>query len=469
MILLLATVSSILAADPLPLDMPRAEPYLVREGSRRYMEDRFNRLDLWVSRTVDGRWMDDDGRVFTYSTLREFPPSRMSADTTLTRSAYVRSAGPVAEDDVASRRRAAEMIAPADLAAECTEARMKTRAFSEIEYWQGTNETFIACTFRPRHDDTWRIATWALVEGDEFDAMHEKFEEMLFRMDGSIYEKMQSLPSAGPERGGTEREYLRADAGHSVAAYSSWHVTDADEFTVLDELPGGGAFIDSLTNELSVMRRRYSETLPSPLDGTNVLCVARIFSSRDRYLDSLEVAGITNMLWSAAYWSPVRRELVAYLPEGGASALLKTFRHEAFHQYLTYACSAIAASPWLNEGYAQYFEEGPAGTPPESVTGVSACAEMLPALFAAGYREFYSGTAEERRIKYLLALSVACFLEHGAPKVRFEPFKNVKRDYIEALLETKDMRAATLKAFRDRETFDLFIDEWREFWENLGS
>ena len=30
---------------------------------RRYLEDRFDRLDLWSSRAVDGRWLDDEGRV----------------------------------------------------------------------------------------------------------------------------------------------------------------------------------------------------------------------------------------------------------------------------------------------------------------------------------------------------------------------------------------------------------------------
>jgi hypothetical protein len=147
---------------------------------------------------------------------------------------------------------------------------------------------------------------------------------------------------------------------------------------------------------------------------------------------------------------------------------MKTIRHEAFHQYLTYACSAIAPSPWLNEGYAQYFEEGASGTHPSQLKGVHAYLPLLPKMLFSDYDEFYSGTDEERRVKYMLALSVAIFLEHGAPKVRFEPFKDLKRDYISALLETKDMFKAMEKAFKNKETLEKFLDEWLEFWEEKG-
>ena len=81
------------------------------------------------------------------------------------------------------------------------------------------------------------------------------------------------------------------------------------------------------------------------------------------------------------------------------------------------------------------------------------------------YNEFYSGTDLERRTKYRLALTIAYFLEKGAPEVRFQPFKDVKRDYIKALLETKDMLAATNAAFKNRDTLELFIREWTKFWK----
>ena len=478
MLLLAASAAAVLMADPMPLDMPRAEAYLVREGGRRYLEDRFDRLDLWSSRAVDGRWLDDEGRVFVCSALRECPPQEISESSVSTRAEYVRSAGPVKRDDLERRRRAVELLSPVEVAEEPERPRQIPRGFRDVEYWQGTNETAVVCAFLPEKEETWRIATWLLAEGDEFDAAKEAFEEAMFSGRDSTWSQLKARlrrPEKKPERRGRakkgpppdspafERELLRADARHSVAAYPSWHTTDAEEFTVLDELPDGSAFVSSLTNELAVMRRRYAAAVPTPLDGTNVLCVARIFASRDRYLDALEADGLTNMTWTAAYWSPVRRELVGYLPREGAAELLKTVRHEAFHQYLTYACSTIAASPWLNEGYAQYFEEGPDGPDAPDFSDLAGYSAAVAPLMDMDYGEFYSGSDAERRLKYRLALSVACFLERGAPRVRFDPFRGLKGRYVEALFETKDMRRATAAAFENEDQRRLFAAEWRKY------
>lgn len=484
MLLLAASAAVALLAEPIPLDMPRADAYLVREGSRRFLEDRFNRLDLWSSRAVDGRWLDDDGRVFVYSTLRECPPSSLSEDATVTRADYVRSAGPVARKDWRNRRRAVELLSPVEIAEGPERPRQCPRGFDDVEYWQGTNETAIVCAFRPEKDDVWRIATWQLADGDEIAEAREAFEEALFRGRDSVFAQMER--TASPQDGakkqrrdqgrrppeedspGWERELLRADAHHSVAAYPSWHATDADEFTVLDALPDGSSFIASLTNELSVMRRRYAAAVPTPLDGTNVLCVARIFGSREKYLDALDADGICDMAWSAAYWSPPRRELVGYLPPAGDAELLKTVRHEAFHQYLTYACSMIPASPWLNEGYAQYFEDGPDGPSDSDFSDLVECSEIVQSLLDMDYGEFYSGGNAERRLKYRLALSVVCFLERGAAKVRFDPFRGFKGRYVESLFETKDMRRATAAALESDEKRRLFVEEWRKFCAGGG-
>lgn len=147
---------------------------------------------------------------------------------------------------------------------------------------------------------------------------------------------------------------------------------------------------------------------------------------------------------------------------------MKTIRHEAFHQYLTYACSAIAPSPWLNEGYAQYFEEGSSGANALQLKGIHAYFPLLPKILFSDYDQFYSGTDEERRVKYQLALSIAIFIERGAVKVRFKPFENLKRDYVSALLDTKDMLKATEKAFKNKETLELFLAEWLDYWEEIG-
>ena len=272
--------------------------------------------------------------------------------------------------------------------------------------------------------------------------------------------------SAGKDHA-RERELLRADAAHGVANYPRWHVTDAPEFTVLDDLRQSSGFVSALTNELSAMRVKYAAAVPGPVMTSNVLCVARIYADRDEYLDA---AG-EDMKWSAAYWSPARRELVAYLPPAGDAELLRIVRHEAFHQYLSYATAMIPVSPWLNEGYAQYFEDeenadwklGEVARP--SKEEIAALAKMLPAVMRMDYAEFYAGTDAERRLKYRLAWSIAYFLEKGAPELRFRPWENLKKDYVADLMKTHDMLKATSAAFGSQEKLEKFVSDWREFWQ----
>ena len=491
--------ASLFFTSPAPLDMPRAEAYHVKSGGRMCLEDRFCRLAVGTSRAVTGRWADEDGRVFTLAQLSVAPPSA-DADGVVTRVGYdaesvrfdrrkaVAKSGPQAT----AFRNAIRLLSPVEPTARGVPPRQMCRGYSDIDYWHGTNETAVVCTFLPEKSDTWRLAVWELSDGDDFAECLKAFEREF--LEGEYFDFVANHPGAealpikperprGPAARGSrktafpdlvaqleEREALRRDARHSVAAYDGWRASDAAEFTVLDDLPANGSFVESLTNELAAFRMKYAATLPTPIDGSNVLCVARIFADRGEYLDALAVDGLTNMAWTAAYWSPARRELVAHLPEKGEAELLRTFRHEAFHQYLSYATGMLPVSPWLNEGYAQYFEDEEsldwelAEKPsPDELERLSA---GLPALFGMDYAEFYAGTDRERRLKYRLAWSVAVFVEKGMRDMRHDPFKTFKADYVKALFDTQDMLKATKAALGDKDRLQLFVSGWLRFWKD---
>lgn len=458
---MLYLLASLFFAEPAPLDMPRAEAYFVRENGEMRLEDRYDRLDLWTSQAVIGRWNDGEGRVFTLARL-DFAPPAVGAHETETRTGYVAGRVRIDKRKLKKLRPAIAALSPVEPPEKGVPPRRMPRGFDDIGYWHGTNLNTVVCAFLPEKSDSWFLAVWELAEGDEQDEMLKLFT------DGFLEEEWPRRYGKIPLRPAVsgERELLRADARHSVAAYGNWRCTDAEEFSVLDELPFGKDFITALTNDLSVMRARYAATVPTPVNGSNVLCVARIYADRESYIAT---AG-EEMAWSAAYWNPVRRELVAYLPQSGDEGLMRTIRHEAFHQYLSYAASMIPASPWFNEGYAQYFERDDGGDwgmeIPPSPEWIENAARMLPALMKMDYGEFYSGTDEERRVKYRLAWSLAYFIEKGAPEVRFNPFKNLKRDYIAGLLKYRDMHKATEAAFAGAEALEDFIGEWKKFWRN---
>ena len=459
--MMVIAVTSLFFVTADPLDMPRAEAFLVRDSGTMRLEDRYDRLDLWTSRAVLGRWRDDDGRGFALATLAVAPPA-IDLHGSVTREDYTSVCAPLRKKDERMRREAVSLLAPFEVAAEPAYPHQTPRGMKAVEYWQGTNRTAIVCSFLPENSDVWYFARWELVEGDDFAGRMDDFEEKFLRGEW----KTADLWLGGKAPEGGEREQLRADAHHSVTNYSTWRWTDADSFTILDDLPRSSSFVSALTNELPRLRAAYAAAMPSPVDGTNTLCVARIFRNREEYMAAVD----EGMEWSAAYWSPVRRELVAHLPDGGEADLMKTIRHEAFHQYLSYACSMIAASPWFNEGYAQYFEDTEddrwgIDLTPEDLNRLE---DLIPTLLGLDYKAFYDGSDAERRLKYRLAWSVAFFLENGAPKVRFRPFENLKRDYVEALLETHDMRKATGAAFGSADKLKNFISEWKKFWLRRG-
>lgn len=453
--------ASLFFSNPAPLDMPRAEAYFVKEDGCLRLEDRFNKGDLWITRSVLGRWLDDDGRVFTLCRLDTLPPA-VETEATVTRMDYLAGAAPLEPKNLRGLRRAVEVLSPCELPEACASPRQVIRGFKEVGYWQGTNVTALVCTFLPERERCWYLAVWELCDGDEPEASLEAFERKFL----GCWDSFGWLCKGGATKPTSEREALRQDAHHSVTNYTDWHWTDAPEFTVLDALPKGSGFVSALTNELRTMRAQYAATLPTRIDGSNVLCIARLFGTRDDYLSAVG----EELKWSAAVWDVARRELSAYLPPSGERELMKTIRHEAFHQYLSYACSMITVSPWLNEGYAVYFEdqdqtdweEGRRPGPDE----LERLAALIPSLLKMDYEEFYAGSDEDRRLKYRLAWSLAVFLEKGAPKVRFDPFKTVKKTYLDTLVETRDMTRATEAAFRGPEFLQKFVSEWLKFWKN---
>ena len=481
---MLLFVLSLFFTDPMPLDMPRAEAYLVREDGVSRLEDRFDRMDLWMTQAVIGRWSDEKGRFFLLSSLDTCPPT-IDRATVLTRTEYESRRIPMKRvranaDFPAAFRDAVTLLAPCPVLSKPRAPRQMPRGYKEVYYWQDpTNYADIVCSFLPEKTNAWFLATWHLAEEDDYATQMQAFEDQFLRKEFGEFIKHRDTETQRGSVGNAlclcdsvlknaERELLRRDAHHSIAAYSNWHFTGAEEFAVLDDLPARG-FVETLTNDFPVMRGKYAAAIPSPLDGSNVLFVVRIYATRDEYLDALETDGMTNMVWSAAYWSPQRRELVAHLSANGEQELLRTIRHEAFHQYLSYATSMISSSPWFNEGYAQYFEDDANANWGEGfdVTdeGIDRMAAAIPGVLMMDYEQFYGGSDFERRFKYRLAWSVVRFIEKGADEVRLKPFEGLKKRYMETLIETRDMRQATSAAFKDADLLKKFIAEWKKFWK----
>ena len=49
--------------------------------------------------------------------------------------------------------------------------------------------------------------------------------------------------------------------------------------------------------------------------------------------------------------------------------------------------------------------------------------------------------------------------------MRLKPFEGLKKRYMDALIETRDMHQATSAAFKDADLLKRFVSEWKKYWK----
>ncbi|MGN0852055.1 MAG: hypothetical protein ACI4Q3_01615 [Kiritimatiellia bacterium] len=468
-------------AQGLPLDPPKAASYLVSEKGGQRLEDRFEIADLWLNLALRGRWIDSSGNQLFLARLGVQALSE-APGTVMTRTSFYAylAEWPLNPKDARQRDRAVMDISPIDVERAVRPRRSRRKNLLELTAYATTNENALVYAFRPRNPERGETADWYLAvllaaDGESMGEVRARFDEdFLDRISVPARRARPSpvVPSL-PAPDLPEGELLRRDLARSVANYDAWQCTSAADVLILDNLDAGTrkGLVPALTNGLARLRREYARTVPSPLVATNQLAVVRIFRSREEYLAYVGV----EQKWTSALWSPLRRELVLHHQDGEVGELLKIVWHEAFHQYLSYAGSLISASPWFNEGHADLFANSHFDhrgslvfdRDPAAAAYVKAYAEALakalPDLLQMDYREFYAGAQDEVLAKYRLAWSLAYFLEVGAPGIRFQPYADLRSDYMENLVRTRDMSAAT-RAVLPAGEMEKFIAAWLDFW-----
>lgn len=457
------------------VEMPRASAYLVNNEKGIRLEDRFDVLDLWRSDAVRACWLDSCGNRFSICRIPRKIPGDVG-ETTRTRldCSQRYSESVLGEKDLDALDEAVYMLAPVEVERRVKPRRSRRQNFAQLWRYSSTNANAFVYAFRPKVEKGWR-ADWYLVSLVASDPEAEEiFDSWLDDVEWLKPEKTFRVSKAKKKQAAKEAELLASDYRRSVVNHADWHFASASNVVVVDGMPDCSrpGFIAALTNGLPKMQSEYRKALPSPLSDDSHIAAVRIFGSREEYLAYVG----PEMQWSAALWSPQHRELVLHWPEGGSDALLRTVWHEALHQYLDYACSMIQSPAWFNEGHAVLFENTHFDMDgnivfdaiPAAVAAIkanpAAVAGQLPAFFAMDYADFYSGMAEDRVLKYHIAWSVAYFLQVGAPEVRFQPFKNLRSDLLDALVRTRNRMEASNAVLTDGVVKEL-VSEWLSFWK----
>lgn len=468
------------------LTMPHATSYLIassHEGKTQFeLEDRFNVVELWKSKTLCGRWKDEQGNRLMLARLTTTLPlidGEPSAALT-TRSGFASFSKPFNE---VQHNLPLELAAAAEelLAMEVGKFTKPRRNFdsvmTHIYSLIITNAATFAYIFKPRPTQSVPNPDWylAAIQGantpaEAIDSSYERRIQQEF--EDEFLGKLEVVEEEPNPPATSELQMFCRDLAHSITNYPEWHYTEVTNgVIILDDLPGDWRYkITAITNHLGLYRAAYTNAFPSALKEIKP-CVIRIFRNDSGYRN---YAGNESKYWSGGYYSPIYGELVMPLTD----ELITTVWHEAFHQYIHCASAFAPLNICLNEGHAKLFENATIDDKgnihyelnQESVTtlvvlGRDAAKECMRELLAnTTHQQFYAGTLEDVKARYNLAWSLAYFLQVGAPKVRFQPFKDLRGDYIAELVANPKDPGSVFEHVFTRSKLDKLINEWVEFW-----
>ena len=149
----------------------------------------------------------------------------------------------------------------------------------------------------------------------------------------------------------TEKERARERAKEQVLRTPGWWYHETPRYVIVTNVEKRGnneEFIRLLGRRLEAVRDQYEIDFP-PAKPIKAVSIVRVCKDDKTYRDYGGPGG------SAGYWFAPAEELVFYKDAGDKRTPFAVLSHEAFHQYIYYACGDISPHSWYNEGYGDYY------------------------------------------------------------------------------------------------------------------
>jgi len=473
-------------AKPQPLPMPEAHAYLAADLEVLEREDRFLPFDLWFHEQCEGRWQDASGNALTIGRVKVRLPAFTEEHVTRERFAIE-----CADSDYQIDSRVAEQIhewAATFAGQELSEPEslnINSMALSTVFAYTCAASNTLVYTFHPRRIGNARNFDWfcvimRTVDPDDDQSLQLEFES-------SYIAKITQPPGTSRNEGVTSTELntsrqgktdfdqphhpVRIAARKSVQNYAEWWFAETDGYIILSDVNTelGKSLIQRLQREMPLLQAAYRALVP-PLTLSSDISLIRIFQSKsdyNRYVGE-------GQEWSGGMWMPQRRELVL-TQEYHTEEIMRTIRHESFHQYISYAYCMITPAPWMNEGHACLFEAARVDSKGKVIIeedekrcrllleNLDLAVAHIPLLLDLTYAEFYGGTSASRALNYALAWALAYYLQKGAPQERNTPFKELLTDSAATLAASRNYRVATALTFADVD-LHVFQANFKDFW-----
>jgi hypothetical protein len=472
-------------ADPVP--MPQAQAFLSVRGTVLSREDRFQPFELWYGNQCCAQWRDAAGNRLVLGRATHRLP--VFEEETVPRERFEQAM----QDGSGSegfRDRAAlnEWVATfADTPVYDPEPlRLNAFSLDEVLFYPCGEADKLVYAILPRRQGSaerpdWFCVTFHAPGASDPDALREHFEEAFLSQisqpsrtevdQGPQAEELDVRSAKGARPPDLPDHPVRREARKSVENYGDWWFAETEGTIILSDADTdlGKRLIQTLQETLPPLWKAFAQLVP-PLTRDRDVALLRLFQRRADYARYTGPA----YAWTGGMWMPGRRELVLPL-EADPQVVLRTVRHESFHQYLSFAYGMVPAAPWFNEGHACLFENARMDAEGRVILDedtdrvfvlldhLDTVLTLLPHLLHASYEEFYAGFSAGRRLKYAMAWGLVYYLQKGAPTERNTPFKQILPTYADALALELDGAKATEAAFADVD-MAVFLDTFREFW-----
>lgn len=142
-----------------------------------------------------------------------------------------------------------------------------------------------------------------------------------------------------------------------AALPAGWKADDTENFILVYNVKDK-TLINKMKRDLEVLRTKFVELFP-PVRTIEAVSTVRVCKSRDEFLKFSEMPPESRV---AGFWNVRSKELVFYnhvadpsYPNASWEDACIVLYHEAFHQYIYYACGELDPHSWFNEGYGDYF------------------------------------------------------------------------------------------------------------------
>lgn len=483
-----------------PIPPPEAKTYMLQQGTKTWTEDRYQALELWYASQHVAEWtLPQRGTQLILGAMTLAPPIGFTA-TDITReqySLYTNSPqASVQNADAALLRTWMESFTGCEKLGEPHSLPVgRTRLSHLWRYPTGVrgiqswlfhfNRSAGGLSHLP---DVW-IALVAVLDPSADPVAERDFIEKgilanlspMGRFEGreSVSDRLQRERSMR----GVRQHATRTAAHGSIANHPDWWALDSEDYVLLSNASISRDFANDLLADLQKARTLYASFFPGIAETKEDVAIIRLFKTDEEYAAYVG----PDYAWSAGLYDGNRRELIlcpipAKSNQAAYTRILKTARHEGFHQYIHQAMGIAQPSVWFNEGYAAFFEEMTFRNGKPLYEESNERARLLESflktkpepsiplreLCTMSYESFYAGTDADRSFKYALVWSFLYFLERGAPLVRNQPYADILPVYFETLGKTGNADIATATAFQGI-SFETLERDFRSFWTDRKS